>query len=123
MNLDLQILRNAVGSRAAAFRCITDYQPAGGPGDKVFPPTYQGGTYATEDRVNPDTGEICKCVLLDSVQSQANRMELALLEEHRSGTVGLAASDDQVRSGQVAQEIHGDQFRCASSDCGRTIQG
>ena len=89
MNLNLQILQNAIAGRAAAFRCVTDYQPAGGQGDKVFPPTYEGGRYATEERVNPDTGEICQCVLLDSVQSQANRMELALLEAYRSGTVGL----------------------------------
>ena len=68
---------------------MTDYQPAGGPGDKVFPPTYEGGKYATEERVNPQTGEIRQCVLLDSVQSQANRMELALLEAHRSGKVKL----------------------------------
>jgi CRISPR-associated protein Csb1 len=59
---------------------VTEYQPAGGPGDKVFPPTYEGGKYATEKRVDPRTGEIIDCVLLDSVQSQANRMELALLE-------------------------------------------
>ena len=74
---------------AAAFRCITDYQPAGGPGDKVFPPTYEGGRYATEERIDPDTGTIRQCVLLDSVQSQANRMELALLESHRAGKVAL----------------------------------
>ena len=58
-------------------------------GDKVFPPTYQGGRYATEERVNPDTGEMCQCVLLDSVQSQANRMESALLEEHYAGRIEL----------------------------------
>lgn len=89
MKLDLQTLQNAVAGRAAAFRCVTDYQPAGGPGDKVFPPTYEGGRYATEDRVNPETGEIRQCVLLDSVQSQANRMELALLEAHREDKVQL----------------------------------
>ena len=89
MTLDLQTLRNAVSGRAAAFRCVTDYQPAGGPGDKVFPPTYSGGKYATEDRIDPDTGEIRHCVLLDSVQSQANRMELALLEAHRKGELAL----------------------------------
>ena len=85
MKIDLQTLTDAVGGSAAAFRCVTDYQPVGGPGDKVFPPTYSGGKYATEDRVNPETGELRQCVLLDSVQSQANRMELALLEAHRSG--------------------------------------
>ncbi|MGZ5054199.1 MAG: type I-G CRISPR-associated RAMP protein Csb1/Cas7g [Methylobacter sp.] len=82
--LTLDVLKQAVASHAAAFRCITEYQPMGGPGDKVFPPTYEGGKYATEKRVNPDTGEIIDCVLLDSVQSQANRMELALLEAWRS---------------------------------------
>ena len=85
--LDLRTLRDAVAGRAAAFRCVTDYQPAGGPGDKVFPPTYEGGKYATEDRIDPETAEIRKCVLLDSVQSQANRMELALLEAHRANEV------------------------------------
>ena len=87
--LDLQTLRAAVSGTAAAFRCVTEYQPAGGPGDKVFPPTYEGGKYATEQRVDPATGETIPCVLLDSVQSQANRMELALLEAHRAGRVRL----------------------------------
>ena len=89
MTIDLQTLRDAVGGTAAAFRCVTDYQPAGGPGDKVFPPTYEGGKYVTEERIDPATGEVRQCVLLDSVQSQANRMELALLEAHRAGTVQL----------------------------------
>ena len=88
-SLDLKTLQDAVSSSAAAFRCVTDYQPAGGPGDKVFPPTYDGGKYATEDRIDPNTGAIRPCVLLDSVQSQANRMELALLEAHRTGKVTL----------------------------------
>ena len=88
-DLDLQKLRDAVAGTAAAFRCVTEYQPAGGPGDKVFPPTYEGGKYATEDRIDPATGEVQRCVLLDSVQSQANRMELALLEAHRAHKVTL----------------------------------
>ena len=87
--LDLKTLRDAVAGTAAAFRCVTDYQPAGGPGDKVFPPTYEGGKYATEERIDPATGEVRPCVLLDSVQSQANRMELALLEAHRAKKVQL----------------------------------
>ena len=89
MTLDLNTLQDAVGGTAAAFRCVTDYQPAGGPGDKVFPPTYEGGKYATEKRFDPVTGETRQCVLLDSVQSQANRMELALLAAHRAGKIGL----------------------------------
>lgn len=89
MKIDFQALQDAVGGTAAAFRCVTDYQPAGGPGDKVFPPTYEGGRYATEERIDPDTGEKRQCVLLDSVQSQANRMESALLEAHRANRVQL----------------------------------
>ena len=89
MTLDMETLREAVSGAAAAFRCVTDYQPAGGSGDKVFPPTYEGGKYATEERIDPGTGEVRSCVLLDSVQSQANRMELALLEAHRAGEVNL----------------------------------
>ncbi|MCS6945971.1 MAG: type I-U CRISPR-associated RAMP protein Csb1/Cas7u [Sutterellaceae bacterium] len=81
-------MKQAVGGRAAALRCVTEYQPAGGRGDKVFPPTYEGGRYAVETRVLPG-GELAECVLLDSVQSQANRMELALLEAHRSGRTQL----------------------------------
>ena len=89
MKLDLERLRDAVAGTAAAFRCVTDYQPVGGPGDKVFPPTYEGGKYATEDRIDPNTGKISQCVLLDSVQSQANRMELALLEAHRGNVLAI----------------------------------
>ena len=87
--MDLQTLQQAVAGQAAAFRCITKYQPAGGPGDKIFPPTYLGRQYATEQRINPATGELRNCVLLDSVASQANRMELALLSVYRAGSIRL----------------------------------
>ena len=85
--MTLEVVRRAVEGSAAAFRCVTELQPAGGPGDKVFPPTYKDGQYAVEDRWVD--GQKVPCVLLDSVQSQANRMELALLEAHRSGRVQL----------------------------------
>lgn len=87
MRLDIGVLTQAIGGRAAAFRCVTQYEPAGGPGDKVFPPTYEGGKYAVEERIIDD--ERVPCVLLDSVQSQANRMELALLEATRAGRMEL----------------------------------
>ncbi len=78
--LNLEQLQQAVTGTAAAFRCVTEYQPVGGPGDKVFPATYERGQYAVEKRRIPDESEPVLCVLLDSVQSQANRMEMALLE-------------------------------------------
>lgn len=83
--LSLQELREAVRGNAAAFRCVTKMQPVGGPGDKVFPPTYEGGRYAEEKRRVPGIDGVVDCVLLDSVQSQANRMELALLDAWQAG--------------------------------------
>ena len=67
-------------TEGAAIRTRFELQPAGGVGTKVFPPTYQGqnnAVYATEQR-KIDNGSVAECVLLDSVQSQANRMEEAL---------------------------------------------
>ena len=77
MAISLQQLTEAARN-AAAIRTRTTLQPAGGDGDKVFPPTYLGSKYAEEVRIDPETGAEVKCVLLDSVQSQANRMEDAL---------------------------------------------
>jgi CRISPR-associated protein Csb1 len=79
--MKLSDLQNAVRT-AVAIRCRTRLQPAAGPGTKVFPPTHAGGVYATEIRRIPDDSPSgtreSQCVLLDSVQSQANRIEDAL---------------------------------------------
>ena len=85
--LDISTLREAVGGSAAALRCVLELQPAGGPGDKVFPPTYQGGRYAFEERLVE--GRRVPCVVLDSVASQANRIELALLRAYRRREISL----------------------------------
>jgi CRISPR-associated protein Csb1 len=85
-NLSLDDLNRAVRD-GAAIRRTARLQPAGGVGDKVFPPTYEGGTYALESRV-VDGGRV-PCVILDSVQSQANRMEACLLEAQRSGRLAI----------------------------------
>jgi CRISPR-associated protein Csb1 len=76
--LNFTALKDAVSGSAAAFRCRRRLQPAGGEGDKVFPPTFAGAVYAVEQRRVPGRQQPATCVLLDSVQSQANRMELAL---------------------------------------------
>jgi CRISPR-associated protein Csb1 len=83
--IDLSQLKKLVDGEAVAIRGKAILQPAGGPGDKVFPPTHSidernkdaGAKYAFENRRLPN-GVIENCVLLDSVQSQANRMEEAL---------------------------------------------
>ena len=99
MTIDLQTLREAVGGDAA-FRRVRRLQPVGGQGDKIFPPTYpppRGSPRNTPprhvfERRRMKDGEVW-CVLIDSVQSQANRMEEALLaateEEGDDGRVPL----------------------------------
>lgn len=87
--LTINDLNQAVAGRAAAFRSKATLQPAGGPGTKVFPPTYAGAVYATEMRRLPDRDEPVECVLMDSVQSQANRMEEALQQAVDAGRLKL----------------------------------
>ena len=81
MTIDLHTLREAVGGDAA-FRRVRRLQPVGGQGDKIFPPTYPPPTGTPPrhvfERRRVDGGEVW-CVLIDSVQSQANRLEEALL--------------------------------------------
>ena len=87
--LTFDTLQAAVSGTAAAFRCRTALQPAGGEGTKVFPPTYAGGVYAVEERRLPGRDAPVTCVLLDSVQSQANRMEAALQNAADEGRIAL----------------------------------
>lgn len=87
--LTYEELKDAVGGTAAAFRCCRRLQPAGGEGDKIFPPTFAGAVYAIEQRRVPGRDIPVTCVLLDSVQSQANRMELALQEAVDAGKIRL----------------------------------
>jgi len=87
--LTFDLLQKAVAGKAAAFRCRAELQPAGGPGTKVFPPTYAGAVYATEQRRIADRDEPVDCVLLDSVQSQANRMEESLQQAFDEGRLTL----------------------------------
>lgn len=86
-SLSHEQLRAAVEGRAAAFRSVTEYQPVGGEGSKVFPSTYAGGVYAFEQRRMG--GSEHACVILDSVASQANRMEEALLDAWDDGAIRL----------------------------------
>lgn len=68
-------------------------QPVGGQGDKIFPPTYPGEgrnpapRHVYERRRRPE-GEVW-CVLVDSVQSQANRLEEALLGAVKDGAADI----------------------------------
>lgn len=88
-SLTLNDLRAAVAGGGAALRLRHALQPGGGDGGKVYPPTYEGGVYAEEKRRVPGRDEPVPCVLLDSVQSQANRIEEALQDAIDEGRVSL----------------------------------
>src|SRR5215472_12922520 len=77
----------------AAIRRRQRLQPVGGKGDKIFPPTYPEerrgtGPRHVYERRRIDGAEIW-CVLIDSVQSQANRLEEALLTALRDRSIAL----------------------------------
>ncbi len=87
--LTYEKLLDAVQGAAVALRSILRLQPVDGPGGKIFPPTYsvgEGSSYAYEQRFNP-SGEETKTVLIDSVASQANRAEMALLQAWDGGQI------------------------------------
>ncbi|MGH9896052.1 MAG: type I-G CRISPR-associated RAMP protein Csb1/Cas7g, partial [bacterium] len=106
--MTLKDLRTAVEGTAAAFRCRRRLQPAGGPGDKVFPPTYAGAVYAVEQRrVRDGNGNesVVPCVLLDSAPSQANRMEEALQEAVDAGHVEIPVVEVQFPETGLLQPV------------------
>lgn len=91
-SLSYEQLRDAVAGSHVAIRSRTVLQPAGGPGDKVFPSTYGVPStattkYATE-KYREDGGEKLR-VVLGSVADQANRHELALLEGLDAGELSF----------------------------------
>ena len=88
--LTFERLRDAVAGDAVALRSRMTLQPAGGEGDKIFPPSYalEGRAehkYAVEERQVGGSDNVSTTVLLDSVASQANRAERALLDGWERG--------------------------------------
>lgn len=99
MTLTYDELLTAVAGDGVGVRSRTELEPLGGLGDKVFPPTYgvedrAETRYAMEQRRVPaaDGGSetvLVDAVVLDSVASQANRFELALLDAVERGVLEL----------------------------------
>jgi CRISPR-associated protein Csb1 len=90
--VNYEVLARAV-DHDAALRRRQVLQPMGGKGDKIFPPTYPEERRGTGprhvfERRRIDSAEVW-CVLVDSVQSQANRLEEALLAALRDGAIAL----------------------------------
>lgn len=98
--LTYEELQKAVSGTAAGFRATTRLEPLGGPDDKLYPPTFgdpvripvpvgedreerRKSKYALEWRRIDGASKLC--VVLDSVASQANRMETALLDGYERG--------------------------------------
>lgn len=122
MSLSYQELRSAVADAHVGVRARTRLSPLGGPDDKIFPPTYlgQGGaSYAAEQR--RVDGSTVHAVVLDSVASQANHQELALLTRKMAGapvpavSVDFSESDaadlDQITSLEASHRVFDAIFR------------
>lgn len=76
----------------ALARIVTTYQPAGGAGAKVYPPTFpttpsDPSPYLQEERTRD--GAVRGAVVLDQVASQANRAEEALERAWEEGLVRM----------------------------------
>ncbi len=90
--MDIAALNRMI-AEDAALRRRQVLQPAGGKGDKIFPPTYPPSDEAKRANRNAPprhvyerrrlNGQDVWCVLVDSVQSQANRLEECLLDAIR----------------------------------------
>ncbi|MCY4669973.1 MAG: type I-U CRISPR-associated RAMP protein Csb1/Cas7u [Rhodococcus sp.] len=119
--LTFERLLEAVRGDAVALRSRLTLQPAGGEGDKVFPPTYAvdgraSHRYAVETRQIGMGGRKTVSVLLDSVASQANRAEMALLD----GRVTVLQAPHRIADAIFRDSLlDGTLFRL--SDIGRAI--
>jgi len=77
----LSVLSAAVQTKSI-LRIVVNLKPANADG-LVYPPTYDQGQHIF--RPAWVEGAARDAVLLDSVQSQANRIEMALLDAYRNG--------------------------------------
>lgn len=95
-----------------ALRITSTYQPTAGHGAKIFPPTYK-----PDPKLNPKylfehryvDGERLEIVLIDSVQSQANRLEEGLVAAVDDSLVALPYLE-------TSADIDGTPFRVTSLD-------
>ena len=109
--MNIEKLKDMV-AKGAALRRRQRLQPVGGPGDKIFPPTYPGeGRNAPPRHVYERrrlNGRDVWCVLIDSVQSQANRLEECLLEVIRDNE--KLSDDKKLQIPYVEVDFSNDQL-------------
>ena len=82
----------------AGIRISATYAPALGPGSKIYPPTFpvtpskEWKRYLVDHRYDAD-GNPVEVVLIDSIQSQVNRLEEALQDALDAGDVSFPVLD------------------------------
>ncbi len=82
----------------AGIRIAATYSPALGPGAKIYPPTFPVSPspdwkrYLVDSRFDAE-GNSVQAVLVDSIQSQANRVEEALQDALDAGDVSFPVLD------------------------------
>jgi len=74
---------------AAGLRLRLRLQPMYGEGELIFPSTVDKGAYLVSERRIPGYESAVDCAIIDSVQSQANRFEKALLDDIRAGNIEI----------------------------------
>jgi CRISPR-associated protein Csb1 len=84
--MTIQELHDAIRT-AAGLRIRLKLQPLGGAGDTILPCTVAGGSYLIAPRRVLGHTDPVPGVVIDSVQSQANRLESALLEDIIAGNI------------------------------------
>ena len=105
-------LLNAVKS-AAGLRLRLKLQPLYGEGGTIFPCTVAGGKYLLSPRRVPGHAENLPCVIIDSVQSQANRLEDALLEDIHAGRIFLPHVETAFPEDQLQKSVgRGGKLTC-----------
>jgi CRISPR-associated protein Csb1 len=89
VHLDADRLIDAVREESDQIGIVVSavYQPMGGAGGRLMPPTFSKGQYLMESRFID--GEKTETVVLDQVPSQANRIEEALRLANDRGRVEL----------------------------------
>jgi CRISPR-associated protein Csb1 len=87
LTVDRLVAAMAEDRRDAGIVVTGRYQPVGGAGGKVMPPTFPEGPYLFEERWVD--GQRLRTVVVDQVPSQANRVEEALSEARRRGRIAV----------------------------------
>lgn len=81
LDLDCPMLEQLVADESCAgIRVSAELEPLGGKGSPINPAIHSGGVYAWQRRYTAGADEPQDCIVVDSVQSQAARLQRALAD-------------------------------------------